>query len=412
MMMKSIFLTILVSSLFVSFASARVEVHPTFFVAEEYNDNIYLSENDQQDDWITTIEPGIDVRIDSRWIDLSLDYSFRYDYYLKNDDLTDFDFAGGQRANLGTTFFEGRPFTLSVLAIISRETLDEREASSVTNELINKSTVYDYTVNPQYRFRLGGQSSLVFGYIYERTDHEDSRGDDSQGHSGRVSLIRELSTNTQISANYTYKMNISDDEEDYNEQSYTLGLNQQLGPRTEISLEGGFSTIAYVDIDDDDGESLTWSTDISYRLSAPITLSLMFSQDFDNSATDGLTKSRDASFRINYSKDSFGAGLEAYLDQTDYLRSAREDESYGGRFNLSFPLYSNLSTDLDAEYEVSDFIGAIDKNVDQYSVGASLHYNIRRFLTSLSYEHRVYDSDINTQDYTENTVTLSASVRF
>lgn len=397
-------------------ATAKIRLIPNMTLEQKYTDNLFLDDQNEEEEWITTIEPGIDVRIDSRWIDLSLDYSFRYNYYLNHDELTDFDFTGGQRANLETTFFEGHPFTLLVQATISRETLDEREASSATNELINKSTVYDYTVNPQYRFRLGGQSSLVFGYIYERTDHDDSRGDDSQGHSGRVSLIRELSTNTQISANYTYKMNISDDEEDYNEQSYTLGLNQQLGPRTEISLEGGLSTVEYVDVDDDE-ESLTWSADISYRLSAPITLSLMFSQDFDNSATDGLTKSRDASFGINYGKDSFSTRVEAFWDQADYLDSPREDESYGGRFNMSFPLYSNLSTNLDAEYKQSDFVGEIDNNVDEYSVdeysvGASLHYNISRFLTSLSYEYRVYDSDINTQDYTENTVILSTSVRF
>lgn len=392
-------------------ASAKIKLTPKMTVEEKYTDNLFLDDQNEQDEWITTLSPGIDIIIDSRWIDLSLDYSFRYDYYKNNDDLTDFDFSGGQRANLGTTFFEGRPFTLLVDATISRETLDEREASSATNELINKSTVYDLTVNPQYRFRLGGQSSLVFGYIYDRTDHDDSRGDDSQGHSARVSLLRELSVNTQISANYTYKMNISDDEEDYNEQSYTLGLSQQLGPRTKISLEGGFSTVEYVDINDDQ-ESFSWSADVNYRLSAPITLSLMSSQDFDNSATNGLTKSRDASFMISYKKGSFAAGLETFWEQTDYIRTVREDESYGGRFDLSIPLNSNLSSGLDAEYKVSDFAGQIDNSVDQYSAGASLHYNIRRFLTSINYEYRVYDADINTQDYTENTVILSVSVRF
>ena len=392
-------------------ASAKIKLTPKMTVEEKYTDNLFLDDQNEQDEWITTLSPGIDIMIDSRWIDLSLDYSFRYDYYKNNNDLTNFDFSGGQRANLGTTFFEGRPFTLLVDATISRETLDERKASSATNELINKSTVYDLTVNPQYRFRLGGQSSLVFGYIYDRTYHDDSRGDDSQGHSARVSLLKELSINTQISANYTYKMNLSDDEEDYNEQSYTLGLSQQLGPRTKISLEGGFSTVEYVDINDDQ-ESFTWSADVDYRLSAPITLSLMFSQDFDNSATDGLTKSRDASFLISYKKDSFAAGLEAFWEQTDYIRTVREDESYGGRFDLSISLNSNLSSGLDAEYEVSDFAGQIDNSVDQYSAGASLHYDIGRFLTSIHYEYRVYDADINTQDYTENTVTLSVSVRF
>lgn len=392
-------------------AFATVKFSPSLTFEEEYTDNLFLEESNEDDEWITTIAPGVAVEIESRWIDLSLDYSFRFEHYMNHDDLTDFDFEGGQRADLGTTFFEGRPFTLGVNGTISRETIDESNNSSDANELVNKSTVYDLTVTPQYRLRLGDQSSLVVGYIYERVDHEDPRGDDYQGHSGKLSLIKELSTNTEVSASYIYKINKSEDDEDYDKQSFTLGIKQELGPRTTIGLTGGYSTIEYKDINDE-ADGLTWGGDITYRLSAPITLSLMFSQDFDNSSTNGVTENRDVTFMVDYTKDSFNTGLQFYWQQSDYVRLAREDEAYGGRFNLSFPLYSNLSTAFDADYETAEYQDVIDKTVDKYSLGAALDYEVRRFLTSLSYQHRVNDSDINTDDYTENTVTLSVRVRF
>lgn len=394
-------------------AEAKIRLTPNFTLEEEYTDNLFLQEDNEEDDWITTLAPGLLVKIDSRWIDLSLDYSFRFEHYMNHDNLTDFDFEGGQRADLGTTLFEGRPFTLGVYGTIRRETLDESQNSSDANQLVNKSTVYDLTVHPRYRFRLGTESFLEFGYIYDRTDHEDPRGDDSQSHSGRVSLIKELSTNTEVSANYTYKIYKSDDEDEYDRQSFTLGFEQQFGPRLTVSLEGGLTSISYTDVNDE-ADGTTWSADLTYHVSAPITLSVMFSQDYTDSAIHGLTKSRDATFSIDYAKDSFGASIATFWSQSDYIRISREDKSYGGWFYVSIPLYSNLSTDFDAEYETSEYRGGdvIDKTVDLYSLGVSLDYEISRFLTSLSYEHRVNDSDLNGDDYTENTVTLSIRVRF
>lgn len=400
-------------SFLVSQAEAKIKLSPNLLFEEEYTDNLFLQENNEEDEWITTLAPGVTIKIDSRWIDLSLDYSFRFEHYMNHDDLTDLDFEGGQRADLGTTFFEGHPFTLGVYGTIRRETLDESQNSSDANELINKSTVYDLTVDPRYRFRLGGSSFLELGYIYDRTDHEDPRGDDSQSHTGRVSLIKEMSTNSEISVNYTYKVYKSDDEDEYDRQSFTLGFEQELGPRLTVALEGGFTSIEYTDVNDD-ADGTTWSVEASYHVLAPITLSLMFSQDFNDSSTNGLTESRDATFSIDYEKDSFRSSIDVFWSTSDYIRISREEESYGGRFALGFPLYSNLSTSFDADYETAEYRGGsvVNKTVDKYSLGTSLDYEFSRFLASLSYEHRVNDSDINGDDYTENTMTLSVRVRF
>ena len=167
------FTVILLSS---SQVYAKIVLTPHVTLEEEYTDNLFLQESNKEDEFITTIAPGVQVKVDSRWINLSLDYSFRFEHYMNHDDLTDFNFEGGQRADLGTTFFEGRPFTLGIYGSISRETLDESQNNSATNDLVNKTTVYDFTVYPKYRFRLGKESFLEFGYVYDRTDHEDPKG--------------------------------------------------------------------------------------------------------------------------------------------------------------------------------------------------------------------------------------------
>ncbi|NOQ51767.1 MAG: TIGR03016 family PEP-CTERM system-associated outer membrane protein [Desulfuromonadaceae bacterium] len=404
------FLSCLLLGFFATHSLAKIKIHPSITLQEEYTDNLYLTDKDEEEDWITTVEPGISLNYDGSLVDLTIGYSLRYQFYKNNSDDNQTSFEGIQRADVTTTLFRGNPFTVGVSGTISRETLDERENNTDENELVNKSTVYQLSVTPRYRLQLGESFSLVFGYSYDRTDYVDPLGNDSEDHTGRLSLVKQLSTNTEISANYSYTVHQSEDDEEYDEQRYTLGLNQQLGPRTRISLEGGYSTVEFdTGLDD---ETTNWLVDLSYRLTAPLTLSLVYTQDFSVTATEGLTKTRDAGFVVAYAKESLTASVELFWKFSDYVRQLREDESYGSRFSLSVPLSRALTSNFNAEYEKAQYDDVTVEEVDRYSVGASVDYEFRRFLTSLGYRYRLKDSDDNDNDYANNTVTLSVSLRF
>ncbi len=55
-------------------AHARMEFNPFINLSEEYNDNIYLDASDEEDDWITTIEPGFSLTYDSHRLEAEIDY--------------------------------------------------------------------------------------------------------------------------------------------------------------------------------------------------------------------------------------------------------------------------------------------------------------------------------------------------
>ena len=407
----TILLICLLEIIWLNTASANIEIQPRFSLEEKYSDNINLSASNEEEDWITTVEPGISLLYNGRSIDATVDYSLSYKFYKNNSENNQDEFKDIQRAAASALFFSGRPFTLRISENISRETLDERDAFSDENDLVNKTTVYNLQVSPQYRLQLMPTFSLVLGYDYNRTDYVDSRGNDSEDHSGRVSLIKQLSSNTEISVNYTYKVYQSDDdeEEEHDEHSYTLGLNQQLGSRTSLAVEGGYSEIEY-----DSGmqtDSTTLLVDLSYHLTAPLTLILHYSQDYSVSATNGLTEKREANFIVAYVKNSRVAHCEVYWRNSDYVRLHREDDTYGARFDLSNPLAKNLTANFDAEYEFARFKPE-GEDVDRITLGTSLDYEYRRLLVSLDYEYRINESDLDDNDYDNNIVTLRASVRF
>jgi len=413
MKMKFTCLTILIFCLLVTVASAKMEIHPYLSIEEEYNDNINLSDNDEQEDWITTVNPGINFSLQQRSLDASLDYSLEYDFYKNNSEDNQDEFKDIQRADASAVFFPGRPFTLSLSENISREAIDRRDVFSPENSRINQTTVYDTSVVPEYRWQLTPTFSLVFGYEYSRLDYVDPLGEDSQKHKGRTSLVKILSESLDISANYYYSVYDADGvDSDYDEQSATLGVTYQLSARTKFSLEGGVTEIEY----DQDGlteNQTTWNADLSYQLTSAIDFSFNYSQDFSGSVTQGLTKTRSAALTGTFKREVLISSCTLFWDNSKYLREVREDTSYGVRADISRQLSRYLTLGVDGEYERAKFDDIVQsKEVDRFSVGTSLSLDYRRFLFALGYDYRLNDSDLDGDDYSNNIVTLSASVRF
>jgi len=409
---KLFFVTLVLSGmlLFTLTAWAEMEIHPRLMVSEEYNDNIYLDSGNEEEDWITTVQPGISLNYSNRSVEATVDYSLRYRLYKDNSDENLDDFKDVQQANATALFFSGRPFTLRLSEVISREALDQRDDNEFSDS--DRSTVYRTTVAPEYRLQLAPTFSLVAGYTYDRSDYVDSRADDVEEHEGRISLVKQVSASSEVFARYAYAIQVSETAADeFDRQDYTLGLTQQLGGRTTVSVEGGISQIEYDSGYDTDGTN--WLVNIAYNLSEPVTISLGFSQDFTVTAIDGLTETQEASFGATYTKESLSASTVMFWNNSDYVRLDREDQAYGVRFDLAKPLARAVTANFDAEYERAEYDDfGTNEEVDRLTVGASLGYEYRRFLASLGYRYRINESDINTNDYTNNIVTLSATVRF
>lgn len=407
---KMIFLFIVVGLLLpCSSAWSAFEFHPYFTLAEEYNDNIHTSSSNEEEDWITTIQPGIGLEYNNRSIEAVVDYSLRYRFYANNDEDNLDEFEDVQQANATVLFFGGRPFTLRVSEVISREALDERDDNEFSEA--DRSTLYHLTVLPEYNLRLTPTFSLVLGYGYDRLDYAETAGIDSEEHSGRVSLVKSLSASTDIYTRYAYTLHESDDEEEYDRQDYTLGVNYRIGTRTSATVEGGFSDVEY-----DSGfesDSTRWLVDLSYHLSEALTLSAGYNQDFELSAADGLTKNKSAALTATYQKESMNASLGIFWNNSKYVREDREDESVGVRFSLAKPLARNLTANANIEYERAwfDELG-VDEDVNRITLGTSFDYIYRRLTASLGYRYRINESDIDSNDYTNNIITLSGAVRF
>src|SRR6056297_625573 len=261
-------------------SAAQLEIHPYLSVSEQYDDNVNLTPDNEEEDWVTTIAPGISLNYAARSLDASVDASLSYVFYKNNSDDNQDKFEDVQRANAQLLFFPGRAFTLTISENITREAIDERDVFSPANQRINKTTVYSTRVSPQYSWRMTPTFSLVMGYDYSRTDYTEGEADDGQDHTGRLSLVKTLSSTLETSANYSYRRHVADiDEDEYDEQNLNLGLNYDFSSRTRLALNAGVSRVDYND-DSDEEEDVTWNLDLSHRITNVLSTSLNYAQGF------------------------------------------------------------------------------------------------------------------------------------
>lgn len=395
-------------SLVFSAVAAQVEIHPGVTLGREYTNNLFLTENNRESDWTTNIEPSLLLTYKAPSVDVALDYSLRLRLYQNHNKKNLDNFADIQRTNSSALFFAGRPLTLRLNGNISREFLDARDISSPSNELVNMFTVYRLSAAPEYRWQLRPSFTVVFGYFYDLKNVVDA-DNDSEGHTGSVSLEKQLSTNTLVSATYRYLDQQSDVVADYNQQTVSLGIDKQFGPHLKIRVEGGTSLIEY-----GTGRDATypnWLVGLSYQLSKPLSLSLDYAQKLQLSSTDGLNDERTASVNWNYTSKRLQTTFEVYWKESEYLQVVRQDRAYGSRFNLHVLLTKVFFADLNTDFEQATF-KPVDEQIDRYGLGAGLGITYRRVVVSMNSQYRLNDSDQLNRDYHSLVFALNATLRF
>lgn len=404
-------LTILIFSLFsliFSAAAAQVEIHPGMTLGRAYTNNLFLTDSNTQSDWITTVQPGVVLNYKAPSVDIALDYSLRFKLYQNHNEENLDKFADVQRTNSSALFFSGRPFTLRLNGDISRASLDVRDNSSPANELVNMFTVYHLTVLPEYRWKLRPSFSVVFGYLYDRREVIDA-ANDSEGHTGSLSLEKQLSTNALVTARYMFLDQRSDVGDDYNQQTVTLGLTQQFGPRLRVNAEGGTNLVEY-----ETGRNATypnWLIGFSYQFSKPVSFKLNYTQTLHLSSAVGLSDELTATASLNYTSARLESAAEFYWNESEFVQIDRQDQAFGSKFNLHLLLSKVLFVDLNTDFEHATF-KPNDEQVDRYSLGGALGVNYRRVLVRVSLQYRLNDSDQLDRDYQSMVFALNATLRF
>jgi len=381
-------------------------------VAEQYDDNVTLTADAKEHDWITFLTPGLTLSLIKEETEASLSYDFSLMKYARDDE------RSRVRHYLSLTGFEGIRVServaldLDAGLVISEDPFEIAPPGEDVTDIRDTRTRY-------YRTELGGRINYFFGpedSVYVGFTHfmllgEDPGSNDRQSYVPSAGLDYWFSLLYGTHIDYSYRKAEYDLTENYEEQLGTASLIRRFNPRTEGNLSYTYNGLDY------DGPSVGYDVHaatlgISHEFSGATAGSLsggyfiVVPEEGDSRGEPmGTISFTHTSPRSSLTLD----GAAGYRRQ--FFQTANLGISLFGRASVTFTyqLMQRLSVYLEGAYFRDEYLETSpESKVDNWRGRTGLQYLVLRWLFgAIRYEYRQRESDIEGGSYVSNRVTIS-----
>ncbi|SDT96626.1 outer membrane beta-barrel protein [Desulfobacula phenolica] len=437
--------TLLILFFSYSFAFSRTvtQLIPTLTITEEYNDNYFQTENNTQEEYITSYGLGFSAGFLYKKINLYLGYNPEYRDYKNLDDRDGFE----HYVSLDGEFNPSKYTNIN--ARLAYTTKDDKESGETWE---NTAAIYGDTQFTQ-------NTNLDYSHFYSKSFDQQLRTGTYNEHElnrATVGITNQFGKKDRMGLNFSYEL---DDYKNSNADGYTRYNPSGFITYWITPLNGLDSQIAYrnTDFDEsfDDIETYTghirylrkfselfdgylkyrhsysqrdsgdhhiyhpsvgfdWETGTDSHISLGI--GILFSEwDNDNDDSNDLFFEMDAYKIFHFSKRGSLSitGSSGYSEAGDDAASLGYNLYYKAGLKLNYQMQKRLSSNLFGSYQRDEFPESdIDRTDNIITLGGGLSWSPLQWLRlNLSYAHTDFDTNTSQRgDYTENKVIFS--VRF
>ncbi len=405
-------------------AAALTTFTPRLSVGESYTDNLELTPDNELYDFITTVSPGADIEISGELSSLSLSYTPTYASYLRfpeNDTLRHESTVAASRQLSRSTRLEFSNDYLYTEDPLYEDTLydDDRETPVSEADTTIRQGRETYSVNTAtvgVVNQFGPEDSLELGYAYYFMDNSSPLEEDHDYHRPSVTLnYWPVPGQYGSQAEVSFTRRYYEETEDYNDLLGRLRFIRRLGPHLDIFAEYTHERTEYLEEGAD------------YQLYSPLVGFV-----WDEYAHSSIA----ASFGYFF-QDSDGAESESGpIGSIEAVYNWRERHSLSllgdigytradaGAENLGFTTFYSVMGVLDyqlARRWISNVsVGYrrhiyTDENPDRedavWTTSAGLAYQPSVWMVvEAGYAFRQVESNIDTNDYTENQAFINVTL--
>ncbi len=401
-------LLVLLLAMMVSDAYARFTVKPTVSIREEYNDNIFLTERDKEDDYITTVSPFIALQYSPHSkLDVILNYGFNFRFYGNNNEFNDTSLRDTQSIQLNV---DAKPFN-RVFIVASdtydRIAIDQRIRTSENNAFLNKTDRNIFMISPYVVLPIIPSASLTVGYEYTNTWHKEIEATDSDSHSLFGSLDKKFNSKLTGFLSYRFTKHEADRSDlvtgvdSYDKQDGTVGITYNLNSKVDMSFEIGTSSLNAETLDNSD--SVIWKFSGAYNRSTEGALSAIVTYDrtFLDSTINGASKSDSVDLIVKHGR-IYKITVNPYYTLDKFVNVDREDRVLGIKMNLSKDLNQKIAASISGAYDNQKNLPT-EENITQFSTGPSFDVKVnKQFTASVGYSFASRDSNLDDDDYINN----------
>ena len=218
----------------VALAQTGWVILPTFSLAEEFDDNVFVSTTDPKSDFITRFTPGLQLGYRSLPFTLLASASIDAEIYANNSELS--DAANRKRAALEVKYLPFSLLTVS-LNVTYFETNTPSELVPTTGLQLARTRATQLAIIPAAAYQITSVDTATASYAYFHDTAEGSPDNDT--HRVKLGYARQLTALDTGFLNYRLHVFESQQSPTTITNTPTLGWKRQLTPNTVLTLEGG-----------------------------------------------------------------------------------------------------------------------------------------------------------------------------
>lgn len=384
-------------------AEAKWSLTPRIYLEEQYDDNIFLTETNEEDDFITTVSPGVNLKYETPTEIIDLDYEFQRSFY---SDFSELDFSGHRgraeaRKDFGPRFSAGireifimseDPIELTGIRLFQRPSIRIGRRNRYTRNIVEPEVTFTFHENRSirlgyrnnilrnkaediadqdenainalltFRFNIHNGVEVFYEHIAQDYDPtvppEPPRDLDGDEIRGRYTYYFDPKTSAFVE--YRYYQRDFDRETtgfvDYKVHTPSLGFSREIRENISLLARGGYTLRDAKNRDDEEAFSGRGDLLARYKhLTVDLYGETGFDEDFTSVENLGFNEFWRVGFNGRYQllERLWTEGF-FYLESDRFVDLNRKDKLWNVRGRLNYQLIKWLFLSFDYEYNKRD----------------------------------------------------------
>ncbi|MEE9543187.1 MAG: TIGR03016 family PEP-CTERM system-associated outer membrane protein [Thermodesulfobacteriota bacterium] len=374
----------------------------SFFISiqDDYNDNIFLTPDNEEEDFVIRQNLGFSLSNRMPRYDLSLNYGFEAKLYSKFTDANNEKHTVSARSHSeiikNVIYFDVEDTFTRIPSDIRRPALAEEVD-------VNLTDVNSFKFSSYVKSDIGPRMKLKAGYTYLRTDYNGSAASDTNYNIVFEKLERRFSPKSTASVDYEFKQKLTDGLTD-EFLLHKVSLSSSYKMSTAMTLNAAAGN-AWFDFETMDNTSnLFWNVDIKSSFSESDGITIHYGRNFNDSPEKGAYTSDVASLSVYYG-NRLKVNGKLVIRTDDYFEIDREDRINRAEMGLSWQATSQFNLSVNG-YTTGEDFSSPSENISSWGAELKGSYEFHRLATfEARYKHSDRDSDVGSS-FVNNIYTL------
>jgi hypothetical protein len=222
--------------------AGEYRIIPTLTLTEEYDDNIFLTPDNEVHDYITHVIPEVQLTYRARLWDWDVAYSYDYLYYLRST----VENGGFHTLNLTSlTRVVENFFYIRMTDRYVRTSYSPVQDFTQLSWRVNQTDSNIFTISPYIESRLFTRTTITAGFEYRNVWYKDPAAIDRYENIYYVYMLQDLSTKLKMTESFIYTKSFTSSTNDYNQAMFLVGPRYLYKDKSEAWFRAGRTSFDY-----------------------------------------------------------------------------------------------------------------------------------------------------------------------